>query len=123
MSSLWIASRSGFSWHSYDVTACLLAILGLAVNAPSAAAAHARFGLSVTAGVLVLAAAAQHARHQREGVAHACRWMTCGWVSRACRACASANGGGADDGTAGLNPNTVRTHPQPGAGAPSRHEV
>ena len=71
MSSLWIASRSGFSWHSYDVTACLLAILGLAVNAPSAAAAHARFGLSVTAGVLVLAAGRQFlltrlVRHMRD---------------------------------------------------------
>ena len=59
MPSLWIASRGGFSWHSYDVSACLLAIAGLAVNAPAAAAAHALFGLTVIAGVLFLAAGRQ----------------------------------------------------------------
>ena len=59
MSSFWNAYRSGFSWHSFDAVACLLAMLGFAVNAPAAAAAHARFGLSVIAGVLALAAGRQ----------------------------------------------------------------
>ena len=59
LSCLWLESFSGISWHFFDVTACLLAITGFAFNAPAAAAAHALFGLTVIAGVLVLAAGRQ----------------------------------------------------------------
>ena len=61
MSSLWLLNGrpEAFSWRSYDVVACLLAILGFAATAPAAAAVHAPCGLAIMAGLLVLAAGRQ----------------------------------------------------------------
>ena len=55
MSSLLAASFGGVSWHSFDLLACLSAIVGFAANAPAAAASHSFFAFVCIAGVLVLA--------------------------------------------------------------------